>query len=130
MDAASRLVAGLDQLVESAGVVWQEYQARGPGQVEASTYNPVQSAVADLERAITSNEVVDRLEQHTSPSRDQLARRIKQLDKLARACACEPQGLCFITGEAGLIPRRDQHEAFEACLVELRQIARQLATPC
>ena len=39
---------------------------------------------------------------------------------LGARCARRNEGLCFVTGEAGLIPRKDQHAAYEQALAIVR----------
>ena len=115
MEAASRLAERIDQLAEAGQSLWARYQVVGPGKVDAAYFDAVQAAAEQLEAVLIETEPPHGLQDlHDCSAR---------LRDLSRRCACMPQGLSFITGEAGLIPRRDQHEAMEQALRELRQAA-------
>ena len=90
-----------------ASAVWQAYQANGPGRVERELFDPVDAAAIKVEELLKGLSA-DRFES--------LRAALKTARDLAQRCACRSDGLCFITGEAGLIPRRDLHEAFEKSL--------------
>ena len=126
MQPARRLAARIDAFVGHTETLWQAYQRLGPGKLERSSFDAVESAASEIELAI--NEPAQWLEQADGGTElgDELQTELEQLTRLARACACTPQGLNFITGEAGLIPRKDQHEALEAGLVKLRELAEKL----
>jgi len=95
----------LERLYTSLSAVWQTYQEAGPGNVNAELFEPVAAATpAALEEA---------------GPHEALTAAINTAVDLTRRCATQSQGLCFVTGEAGLLPRRDQHEALEAALSEI-----------
>lgn len=96
----------LRRLVQAAEIVWAEYQKVGPSKVGAKLYDAVATAA-------------DEIEQSSHQFGNKTTENVKQLRDLCYRCACTPMGLCFVTGEAGLIPRKDQHEAFECALKEL-----------
>ena len=50
-----------------------------------------------------------------------LEKAIGELAPLGARCARRNEGLCFVTGEAGLIPRKDQHAAYEQALAIVRR---------
>lgn len=84
--------------------LWADYQRRGPGKLSARELDPVESCFA-------------RLDMDSWP---QLASALQQLHALARRCVLPPEGLSFVTGEAGLLPRQDLHVAFDESLARLR----------
>ena len=43
------------------------------------------------------------------------------VEPLLRRCVERTEGLCFVTGEAGLIPRKDLHEKCETALACFEQ---------
>ena len=125
MGTGSRLAARIDEFVEQSETLWRNYRDHGPGKLDRSHFDGVASAASEIESTISDPDIARWLEQvdRGAELRDTLQAEVKQLSRLARACACTPQGLSFITGEAGLIPRKDQHQAFESGLAKLRKIA-------
>ena len=131
MQTGSRLAARIDEFGEQAETLWRDYLRLGPGKLEPGDANGVFSAAAEIEHTVRDPDVARWLEHVPHGTQlDELQTQITQLTRLARACASTPQGLNFITGEAGLIPRRDQHEAFESGLVKLREMAADLHQQC
>lgn len=122
MEAHSELATQLHEFVECASDLWQEYHDRGPGKLDPLRFASVETA-ADALQTLFEKAALASPETTGSDPRDINALRddITQVRRLAQKCACTPQGLSFITGEAGLIPRRDQHAAFEDSLARLRQ---------
>ena len=49
------------------------------------------------------------------------AEAIQKVMELARRCAERPEGLSFVTAEAGLIPRHAEHREFEQSLIQIAQ---------
>ena len=94
----------LDDFVAAARVLWREYQQCGPGRLAASQFDAVESASAAL------------LE---SSAPEETKVQVRALTDLCQRCACRPEGLSFIAGEYGLIPRKDQHAKFESLLEDL-----------
>jgi hypothetical protein len=84
--------------------LWVAYQRQGPGRLAAEELEPVERSFACLDLA----------------SWPQLATTLQQLQTLARRCVLRPEGLSFVTGEAGLLPRQDLHSAFDKSLARLR----------
>ena len=128
METGRRLAAPIDDFVEQIGTLWQDYQRLGPGQLAASRMESVVSAATEIRNTLSDPDLARWLEQMDCGRelRDELQAQVKQLTRLARACACTPQGLSFVTGEAGLIPRKDQHEALASGLVKLGEMAAEL----
>jgi hypothetical protein len=98
----------LNRFIDRAQTIWQQYLEFGPGQLDAATYPPLAEAGDAL------------LTQIESVGEASVA--IRKIMQLAQVCACSANGLCFISGEAGLIPRLDQPARFEQAL-ELLKIA-------
>ena len=123
-DAVGLYLQRLQRFASAAEQVWSAYQQHGPGRVEAALFADVESAWQAMEQLIADDPVVasvaaamgDRPEPWGRDLRD----RAGVLCDLARQCVCRPEGLCFVTGEAGLIPRRDKIAAFEQTLQAVR----------
>jgi hypothetical protein len=96
----------LAELLTAATAVWDAYRDVGPGKVEASLFEPVEVASQEIDRLLDDS--------------TELREAVAELYDLAQRCTCRSEGLCFITGEAGLIPRRDKEAAFEERLAWLR----------
>lgn len=61
---------------------------------------------------------------HLTGEEAKLAEAAEALRELCHRCCRRSEGLCFITGEAGLIPRRDLHDRFEKALQALRAVVK------
>ncbi len=105
-------------------LIWDQYALRGPGAVDPSLIGPVDELGGRLEALML--QAADGLPREVTPSSLEAA--VRQATDLARRCATWPQGLCFVSGEAGLVPRRDQIDAFAAARASLHDVARQLAS--
>lgn len=91
----------------AAKKLWERYLRVGPGAVEAFYLSQVESAAAAW------------FEADDTVATGDLASDVRILLDLARRCVDTPNGLCFVSGEAGLVPRRDQHAQYERCLNNL-----------
>ena len=113
MPTSESPIEPLDQLLaeflSAANAVWDMYREVGPGKVEASLFEPVEK----------THREIDRLLRDSTNDSTELREAVAELYDLAQRCACRSEGLCFITGEAGLIPRRDKEAAFEEQLAWL-----------
>lgn len=108
----------LSELHDRASRIWRLYLENGPGRVPDVLYDNVDSAARLLNVQLGIDplrRMIDQMDLDVS----QLERTIGDTVEFARRCAATPIGLSFISGEAGLIPRRDQHLAFEASLEQL-----------
>ncbi len=96
-------MADMSQLYRSAMQLWKEYLRLGPGKTPRAHL-----------------EAVELSWQHLQCNDDALPGGIRraatQVLELSRCCVERPEGLCFVTGEAGLVPRQDLHRAFETAL--------------
>lgn len=89
----------------AAQELWNKYLESGPGSL-------TKDALVEFENA-----------KHSALSRPGLNSKvlevIDQLDPLLRRCVERPEGLCFVTGEAGLIPNRKLHKECEQLISQL-----------
>lgn len=108
--ATSSRIDALRSLLNAAQAVWDAYRESGPGRIDASLFEDVESAIGRVKQ-VGESRVDDGL--------------IETLRDLCHRCCLRSEGLCFITGEAGLIPRQDLHERFGRSLEELRTFVRQ-----
>ncbi len=110
--------------------VYERYQQFGAGNLEPALFDRVDSAGKEVVRVLDDEALVDKIcaKLNAAPAewRDELASLVETATDLARRCVHFPQGLNFITGEAGMIPRRDQHESFVAALARLGEIHQEL----
>lgn len=106
--------------MQAAEAVWLSYQTHGPGHVAADLHEPVELA-ATKTRAFLDAEPVD-----LGGAEAALRQSVDQLVDLSHRFAHTSLGLCFVTGEAGLIPRPDQHRAFETALSTVRDCVAEL----
>ena len=96
-----------NELYQSAAAFWQMYLEKGPGKLKPT----------DLVKFVAAADAVkSRLELQPNDPNHLL---IVELETLFRRCVERSEGLCYVTGEAGLIPRKDLHERIEAILVQL-----------
>lgn len=118
------LIACLRELSVAAETIWSRYVERGPGNLAADDFTSFAASVeaieAELERLPDSWPSADwRAEFDTVKA---------ELNDLLRRCVYRSEGLCFVTGEAGLIPRRDLTVRCETALQSLRGLVEALAT--
>ena len=104
-------MAGPRDLYEAAAALWSEYQRLGPGKLRPRCSTPSKMPCGSFKasQCRLSTEVWEAAE---------------RVLELSRRCALRPEGLCFVTGEAGLVPRHDLHRAFEDALTELAAMDR------
>ena len=98
-----------NKFFEAANAVWRQYLECGPGQLTAEGLAPFLQA-----RGLAEAEIVEDPE---------LIDKVHELEKLLRRCVERPEGLCFVTGEAGLIPRQDLHQQCESLLAFFQQLS-------
>ncbi len=118
--SAGDLTAVLNAFARQVDLVWEQYQALGPGGMAAAVIEPIDRLASELE-TLLDGPVPDGLD------RAELVAAIRQATELSRRCVLLPQGLCFVSGEAGLVPRRDQIDAYAAARAVVHQAAQQLA---
>ena len=101
----------LTQFVAAAEQLWSQYLQVGPGQLTPDAWHPIKDATDELNHLLSPD---------SNPNANLLAS-VEELQKLLHRCVHQSEGLSFVTGEAGLIPRRDLHERCELLLVQLSQ---------
>ena len=109
MTESSRSLAEFEAAVSC---IWEAYQQQGPGKLAPEELEPVEQAFAELEF-------------ESLP--EGLVACVQQLHTLAQRSVLRPEGLSFVTGEAGLLPRKDLHAAFDESLAWLRGFLQQAA---
>ncbi len=102
--------APIGEFVAAVRVLWTDYRRQGPDRVDASRWRAVEDAWQPLGDLT-----------HDLP-REILAAGAR-LQELCRQAAMRPEGLCFVTGEAGLVPRRDLHREFDQLLETISRYA-------
>ena len=105
-------------LLECLERIWDEYCRRGPGQVESSLFDGVNQLAHRFDEQyiqFASSNPRDALSDDPRPI-------VVELCRLARRCACTSEGLYFVTGEAGLIRRKDQEQAYAEGLSRIRRL--------
>jgi hypothetical protein len=128
--SASQLAAELDQFLQKATEFWQHYQAVGPGKVDSPLLDGLDRTakrLATLLDAVSNEGIAKSLGVDDKGWAAGVGEAIETVMRLAHQCAHSPQGLSFVTGEAGLIPNRQQHLEFENQLVNLRHRLDRLA---
>jgi hypothetical protein len=104
------LAACLREFHTLATCVWAEYQDVGPGRVDAALFDDGKAAAARVLELLGDDNI------SATMTAAELRAAVEKVCDLATRCATRPEGLCFITGEAGLVPRRDWHAAMEESL--------------
>ncbi len=97
----------LQQLHAVLREIWQSYQDAGPGNLDQNLLAPLEEATPGALDAARDNA--------------ELTAAINTAVDLAERCVKHSQGLCFVTGEAGLLPRKDLHEKMETALSVIQQ---------
>lgn len=94
---------------KAAQQIWTMYLELGPGKLADTCLNDYETAKRQF------------LEAASSELRPSFQASLGELTDLLHRCVHRSEGLCFVTGEAGLIPRKDQHERCEALLAQLAE---------
>ena len=106
-----QFVTQLKEFTTRVAVVWEAYQSCGPGNVDNELFGGVDEMAQALNSPFENEELIRDVSNLVNVDSDEWRIKIERLRDLCYRCVCTPQGLCFITGEAGMIPRKDQHEA-------------------
>lgn len=106
----------LKQFLDLASAVWASYLRVGPGRVDGRLFEGIEE-LADSLIGFLGEAGADKADETIT-----VAEHVQQVRELCKRCVHHAEGLCFITGEAGLIPRRDLHEAMESSLTSLREL--------
>jgi hypothetical protein len=111
-----QFVTQLKEFTAQVAVVWEACQSCGPGNVDSALFDSVNEISQALNVSFENDTLIRNLGNHINIEPDEWRAKTERLRDLCYRCVCAPQGLCFITGEAGLIPRKDQHAVFEQSL--------------
>lgn len=120
----SHLEALLGGFLHSAEMLWKQYQRVGPGKVDSTFFDTLELAAKRLTQACEDVTKADTAKTLFPGDRTRFSEFINAIDtvlRLAKRCACSPQGLSFVTGEAGLIPNKQLHREFENQLAKLER---------
>ena len=109
----SNLSLAAADLYDALTTLWTQYLDFGPGKVAAESFATFSEAHRSLASLTQSTQQPNSASSNTECALHEF---LVDAQKLADMCANTPQGLCFVTGEAGLIPRRDLHEKMEAAI--------------
>ena len=102
-------MSDIQLLHQAARELWEAYLTCGPSKLSPDAMEPF---IAQKNALPTASDD-DATELHAL---------LEELEPLLRRCAERPEGLCFVSGEAGLIPRRDLHEKCEELLDRLQSL--------
>jgi|GEM_PF-2038651 hypothetical protein len=117
MKEQTRLADSLREFHTLAERVWTSYRDVGPGRVDAALFDGGEAAAARVLESLGDEDISATL------TAERLRAAVEKACDLATRCATRPEGLCFITGEAGLVPRRDWHTAMDESLAVIGEAA-------
>ena len=98
-------ISELQHFLSAAESLWEQYLELGPGKLSSEDHETVNAHFESCQ----SLELPE-----------PITKQLCLTHELTRRCAVRPEGLCFITGEAGLIPRKDQHQSLQSAMVAIR----------
>ena len=107
--SSCELRAAIRNLSQAASELWRKYLEDGPGALDASALNGFSDAAEKARELLAITAARETAHQDLMLALD-------SLEPLLRRCVERMEGLCFVTGEAGLIPRKDLHQKCEAAL--------------
>ena len=88
----------LHDFLAAAESIRTAYESHGPNKVCADLFTPVETLDFQLSETIEIPELLDA---------------IKTVKQLCYRCVHHTEGLCFVTGEYGLVPRADLVKEFD-----------------
>ena len=106
--APGQLEDTVRRFLDLVEAVWHAYQKAGPKQVDATLFTGIDQAHVAIVDA-------------SGDTGDSIISTSQTLRDLAHRCTHRAEGLCFVTGEAGLIPRHDLMDAYENGLAILHK---------
>jgi hypothetical protein len=132
-----RIAREIAELIESFATccaeIWESYQNLGVGRLTAGLFgDPTLLSQRLLQTLGNLNSLTDTCEPLRCIAQEvpSLLRSVERCRDLSMRCKESPAGLCFVTGEAGLIPRRDLEDQLQQDLeflaakaAEYRQLA-------
>ena len=108
-----KFIKTLSLFFHQAWQLWQKYLADGPGSLQPECFENLKqlaSSLSSLHRHPKTNSLL----------REGLKSHMECLLDLTEKAVYRPEGLCFVTGEVGLIPNRMQHDQYEQSLDWIR----------
>lgn len=108
---SSEISAQAAEVARSGDVLWAAYQKHGAGELPAGLYDDF----------ATASKALGELLEDAESSQAEFQSELEILNDLAYRCQHHPQGLNFISGEGGLVPRKDLHQAMERALTRFRE---------
>ena len=131
-DELVRFAMLLKEFTCSTAEVWRTYKDAGIKPISPHLYERTVDAMTGMEAMLANPAFIEMLSNSVNDDlnqwRQRLSKAVATAHDLTYRCACTPIGLNFVTGEAGLIPRRDQHAAFESVLQVLDEKYKNLVT--
>lgn len=120
------LLATINDLHSRAAQLWQLYLDRGPGQLSTDDLAPFLSAVEQVRALVDSPQPNTELKKDTEWT-SKLEDALTRIEPLLRRCVERSEGLCFVTGEAGLIPRKDLHNECDEAILQIKKLADEMS---
>jgi len=114
-----KFTALLSDFADHVDRVWDRHDTCGPGDVDSALFEPIEQLAQQLGTLLESPLPGD-------VDRAALGAAINQATDLSRRCATRSQGLCFVSGEARIVPCSDQIDAFAAARSTVRSVVKQL----
>lgn len=103
--------------------LWAAYGEHGPGNVPEHLFDRFQRAARVARQFLEDYDERSEIAASSSVWYEQLSAAIDELGELLVQACQRPEGLNFVTGEAGLIPRRDKYERVETLLQTLERMS-------
>lgn len=108
----SQFQQDLRQYQDCASKLWSDYLSSGPGSLHIGELKPTDEASESCRVALKALP-----KQHFSPQElKDLIAAIETVQELLHQAVERTEGLCFVTGEAGLLPRKDLHQRLDNAL--------------
>jgi hypothetical protein len=114
-----QLRVSLKEFHTLASAVWTTYQDVGPGRVDAALFDGGEQLASQIGGLLADEAAATDLPAEVDG--EELRTAVLKVADLATRCATRSEGLCFITGEAGLVPRRDWHAEMDEGLAAIDQ---------
>lgn len=105
--------------------IWAAYLQHGPGKLDPKLLLPLDAAIMSVRHSLAVRDADSAATQGDS-WREDINATICTIEVLLHRCIERTEGLSFVTGEAGLIPRHDLYEQCIGALTRLDQLIHQL----
>ncbi len=107
--------ASIDNFLKIVNQIWNAYQQTGPGSLSEEWMIELRRSHKEVERYIQ--------QESARFDHEKLNEICRVLFLLCERCITRTEGLCFVSGEAGLVPRQDLHEQFVGSLEDLKKFS-------